>query len=354
MLSRRHFLAAAAATTIPAPSWAEAGAPAFLAAAKRPDGTYALCGLTGDGAIAFRVPLQERGHAAAAHPARPVAVAFARRPGRFGLVLDCLTGAVTHRLEPPADRHFYGHGAYLDDGRILVTTENAFETGAGRLGLWDAAQGYRRIGDMPSGGIGPHEVIRLPGTETLAVANGGIRTHPDSDREKLNLDTMRPNLSYVRDGAVVESVELPPDLRPASIRHIAARGDGLLAMALQWEGDPARIVPLLATHRRGATPRTHAADDAAQAVLQGYAGSIALSGDGTEIAVTGPRGGVAHVYPADGTGPPRIVHRPDICGAAPAGGGLAFTDGLGGVLHPGGATRHDVAWDNHLVAIGSA
>ncbi|WP_299650761.1 DUF1513 domain-containing protein [uncultured Jannaschia sp.] len=354
MLSRRHFLAAAAAASIPAPSWAEAGAPAFLAAAKRPDGSYALCGLTAAGEIAFRVSLPDRGHAAAAHPTRPVAVAIARRPGRFGLVLDCLTGAVTHRLEPPADRHFYGHGAYLDDGRILVTTENAFATGEGRLGLWDAHRGYRRIGDMPSGGIGSHEVIRLPGTETLAVANGGIRTHPGSDRDKLNLDTMRPNLSYVRDGAVVETVELDPALRRASIRHIAARPDGLLAMALQWEGDPARIVPLLATHRQGEMPRTHAADEAAQAVLQGYAGSVAISGDGGEIAITGPRGGVAHVYAAEGTVPPRIVHRPDICGTAPAGAGLAFTDGLGGVLHPGGAALHRVAWDNHLVAIGAA
>ena len=50
---------------------------------------------------------------------------------------------------------------------------------------------------MPSGGIGPHEILRLPGARLLAIANGGIHTRPDTGREKLNLDTMRPNLTLM-------------------------------------------------------------------------------------------------------------------------------------------------------------
>ena len=351
MLSRRHFLAAAGATALPATGWAAIGDPALLAAAQEPSGAYALFGLTAAADIAFRIPLPDRGHAAAAHPVRAEAVAFARRPGTFALVIDCADGTVLRRLDAPEGRHFYGHGAFLDGGRVLVTTENAFASGAGRLGLWDAGDGYRRIGDMASGGIGPHEVIRLPGTETLAVANGGIRTHPDTDREKLNLATMRPNLAYIRAGKVVEAVELDPDLHQASIRHLAARADGTVAFAMQWEGPVDRVVPLLGLHRRGGAPRLRAASDVDQAALAGYAGSVAFSGDGHRVAITAPRGGVAHIFDAATDAPPALLRRADVCGVAPLGRGLAFSDGLGGILQDGQGRRHNVLWDNHLVPV---
>ena len=256
MTTRRAVLAGLAAAALPAPSWAAAGSPLWLAAGREADGAFSLFGIAWDGALAFRVPLPGRGHAAAAHPTRAEAVAFARRPGAFALVIDCTSGAVLRRLDAPRGRHFYGHGAYAEDGRVFVTTENAFETGDGRLGLWDAEAGYRRLGEVSSGGIGPHEVVRLPGG-TLAVANGGIRTHPDTGREKLNLPTMRPSLTRLRpDGTILETVELDPQLRLASIRHLAARADGTVAFALQWEGEEGAIVPLLGLHRRGEAPRS--------------------------------------------------------------------------------------------------
>ena len=351
MLSRRRFLAGtgalSGAAALPAPAaWAALGAPALLAAAREGDGGHALFGLAATGAILFRAPLPDRGHAAAAHPARAEAVAFARRPGTFALVLDCAAGAVRHRLHAPAGRHFYGHGAFLDGGRVLATTENAFETGEGRIGFWDAGDGYRRIGETPSGGIGPHEVVRLPG-DVLAVANGGIRTHPARGREKLNLDTMRPNLAYLADGAVRERVELAdPKL---SIRHLAARPDGTVAMGLQSEhADERAEVPLFAVHRRGGAAEAHGA--ALAPSFRGYVGSVAWSGDGTRLALTGPRGGRAALWDGARTA---ILHRADVSGVAPAGRGLAFTDGFGGVRLDGGAVvRHPVAWDNHLVALG--
>lgn len=355
MLSRRRLLASLAAggagALIPVASWADVGNPAFLAAAKDRSGAFALYGLTAKGAIAFRVDLPDRGHAAAAHPTRAEAVAFARRPGTFALVLDCASGRVMHRLNSPQGRHFYGHGAYLQGGDILVTTENAYDTDDGMLGIWDARRGYSRIDEIPTGGIGPHEVIRLPGTETLVVANGGILTHPDSERDKLNLDDMHPNLTYIRDGRIAETISLDADLAQASIRHLSSRDDGTVAAALQWEGDPARTIPLLMMHRQGQAPRLLAAGDTEQKALQGYAGSVSFSGDGTQVAITGPRGGAAHIFAADNEAAPHIMRRADICGVAKAGTGLAFTDGMGGVICPDGAMVHDLAWDNHLVSL---
>lgn len=79
------------------------------------------------------------------------------------------------------------------DGGTLFTTENRYATGKGRIGVWDAADGFRRIGEFASGGIGPHDVKQMG--DALIAANDGVRTHPDSGRQQLNRETMCSNLS---------------------------------------------------------------------------------------------------------------------------------------------------------------
>jgi hypothetical protein len=140
----------------------------------------------------------------------------------------------------------------------------------------------------------------------------------------------------------------------ASIRHLAHHG-GLLGFAMQWQGDPAKAVPLLGLHRRGGRPLLCAADAAEQPALQGYAGSVAM--DGSRIGLTAPRGGRLHLFGHDGAFL-AALRRPDICGlaAAPA-GGLVATDGLGAVMACAETlTPLSVAprraWDNHLVRLG--
>ncbi|MEM7424347.1 MAG: DUF1513 domain-containing protein, partial [Pseudomonadota bacterium] len=156
MPTRRAFIAgAAAAGMAPVPTWAEAGGPRYLSAARMPDGRFRLFGLDGELQPVLSLPLPGRGHAAVAHPERPEAVAFARRPGTFAIVLDCMTRSVVAVLDAPPERHFYGHGAFSADGARLYTTENAYEIGEGRIGVWAVDDGYRRIGEFASGGIGP-------------------------------------------------------------------------------------------------------------------------------------------------------------------------------------------------------
>jgi hypothetical protein len=356
MPSRRRFLAAAlAAAALPRPTWADAGNPAWLGAAREPDGAFALFGIAADGADLFRIPLPDRGHAAAAHPTAPEAVAFARRPGTFALVIDCARGTLVSRLTGPEGRHFYGHGAFIQGGVVLATTENDIATGQGVVGLWSRPDGYARIGEVPTGGIGPHEVRRMP-DGGLVVANGGMRTHPDSEREVLNLDTMRPNLAYLsEEGGLLEVVELDRDLRLDSIRHLAVRDDGLVAFAMQWQGDVLDPVPLLGLHRRGSPPVLAEADLAEQIAMQGYAGSISFDGAGRTVAITSPRGGRLHRYSPEGAflG---MEQRTDVCGLAPMPDGYLASDGLGALMRVTGSglaplAARDRAWDNHLVAI---
>ncbi|MEO1425143.1 MAG: DUF1513 domain-containing protein, partial [Pseudomonadota bacterium] len=174
------------------------------------------------------------------------------------------------------------------------------------------------------------DVLRLPGTEILAVANGGIQTHPDTGRAKLNLATMQPNLTYLTTAGVIAQHHLDDAMRLNSIRHLAVREDGLVALAMQWQGPLDAVPPLLALHGRGdPTLGLLAAPGREQRRTRGYAGSIAFSGDGGGVAITAPRGGRAHLFDVE-TGVLRAsVERPDICGIAASFDGHLATDGHG-------------------------
>lgn len=335
-------------------SWAETGAPKLLSAANDAMNRAWLVGLTATGAQAFRLPLPARGHAAAAHPHLAEAVFFARRPGQFGAVLDCASGAVKVDLAIPEGRHFYGHGAFTADGHYLLTTENEIDTGAGRIGIWDTTQGYRRVAEVSSGGIGPHEIIRLP-DGTFAVANGGIHTHPDYGRTKLNLPTMRPNLSYLSaEGTMLDQVSPPDALHQNSIRHMDVDAQGRVVIALQWQGPPRQTVPLMARHQRGQDLQF--ADHPDTARLKHYAGSIAASADGRQIAVTGPKGNYVLLFDGD-TGAPMGGHAlPTPSGVAAQNGNLVVTvkNGLARLRNDSlqiTQAGDGLSWDNHLVAL---
>ena len=353
MSTRRGFLAGLiSAASLPSFSWASVGDPAFLAAAKSGD-RFVLVGVTADGTEAFRVNLPDRGHAGAAHPSEPVVVAFARRPGNFALVVDCLNGLVTHHLTPPTGIHFNGHGVFMFGGDLLITSEQLSATSQGQLGLWDTRNGYRRIGALETHGIGPHEVVLMPDRITLAVANGGIKTDP-TDRTKLNIDTMQPNLAYVDlEQGLIDKVELDAELSLNSIRHLAVNDDGLLAFAMQWQGDAYEAGPLLGLHRLGQEPVLCQAPLSHEIDMQGYAGSVAFSGDGTRVAITSPLGGQINQFSTDGQFL-RSDRQPDVCGLTSAPDGFVTSDGIGRLGLLSGGThltlaQFDLFWDNHIL-----
>ncbi len=351
-MQRRGLLAAMVAVAVPKPSWASVGNPTYLAAAQEPDGAFAFFGLSAEGEDLFRVALPARAHAGCGHPTRPEAVLFARRPGAYAVVVDCLTGAATRELHPPSGMSINGHGVFVEGGAVLVTSEQLAETSEGRLGLWSVDEGYRRIGDIPTGGIGPHDV-KLLSDGRLVVANGGIATDP-ADRTKLNLPDMRPNLAFLTLDAPGERVELDPALHQNSIRHLALGPSDEVAFAMQWEGDPAETVPLLGIVAHGSVTLAEAPVGETMA-MQSYAGSIAFDGAGNNVAITSPRGGRMQAFDRGGVFV-RSWERADICGLAPADGGFLASDGGGGLLHVSvkgvrALGLRPRAWDNHIVRI---
>lgn len=355
MADRRSFLLGCMALgALPRGTWAAVGQPAYLSAGKRGE-DYVLCGLSHTGDVTFELPIPARGHAAAAHPVRSEAVAFARRPGVFALVLDCGSGNVVAHLTAARGRHFYGHGVFSRDGRYLFTTENDYDAADGVIGVWDTHANYARIDEFPSGGVGPHDIKRLPDSDTLVVANGGIETHPDSGRDKLNIPVMESHLSYLKDGKVVETVSLGREHKYASIRHLSVAQNGTVAFGMQWEGGtPAPR--LVGTHQMGKAPTLLNLSDTELTAMNGYVASIAFSGDNASIGVTCPRGGVVQTYDA-ASGHLVATHlAEDIGGVAARASGFVVTSGLGGVHHVGRDTvtqqaQHPIQWDNHLIAL---
>ena len=134
----------------------------------------------------FATALPARGHDVALNARRREVAVFARRPGNWFTVIDSGTGIPRHTIHAPEGRHFYGHGVFSGDGRFLYATENNMASGDGSSASMPRLTAIARIGEFASGGIGPHDLVLMPDGRSLAVANGGLRTHPDTGRETLN------------------------------------------------------------------------------------------------------------------------------------------------------------------------
>lgn len=341
---------------------ASAGTQLFVSARADADGHF-VTGLDEDGRVVFDLPLPERGHSSVFHPSRAEAVHFARRPGTFARVIDIRGGRYLASIEAQAGRHFYGHGAFSPDGAVLYATENDFENGTGVIGMYAVEEGYRRVGELPSHGIGPHDLRLLSDGRTMAIANGGILTRPDLPRMKLNIPTMQPSLVYMdsRDGTLLEEVKLPSQLHRLSIRHMDVAEDDLVAIVMQDEGPRGVLSPLVGTHRRGSEIDLFPADDETLQGMRQYCGSVAFDASRRVLAVSSPRGSLVTFWEAASGRFLDSLSVSDGCGIAPRPGGGRFlaSSGEGGVLEialSGGSSSlagddrlARSQWDNHLV-----
>ena len=196
----------------------------FASAYKQADGSFGIGLLDDYGQVLARITLPGRGHGVAVSPDRRRLVAFARRPGTFALLIGPFDDADPLVFSAEPDRHFCGHGCFSADGRLLYAVENDFVSVRGVLGVYDlSGKRPRRIGELETWGIGPHESVLSADGRTLIVANGGIETHPDRGREKLNLETMQPSVAYLdaATGDLLARHRLDASLHQLSLRHMA-------------------------------------------------------------------------------------------------------------------------------------
>ncbi len=351
-IDRRHFLASAGAAFIaslaPGAREALAGAAAVYASAfqSRP-GEFGVATLTENGEIVTREPLPVRGHGFACHGTR--FVVFARRPGIYAVAFDRAGGAPVTFSTPP-DRHFFGHGLFSPDGKLLYAAENAFESGDGMIGVYDSTDGYRRIAEFASAGIDPHDMTLLDDGRTLCVANGGILTHPDYGRAKLNLATMQPSIALISlsDGSLIEKHTLPPELSRLSLRHMARDASGRVWIGAQYEGSKSETPPLVAHVRPGDELALLDLPPEQWRMLRNYVGSVSADADGDRIAFTSPKGGAVLIVDANSA--KRVATRTEaqVCGVAANGSGFVTSTESGKF----GDAIHELAWDNHIAVLG--
>lgn len=360
LFDRRDFLKAAGTGFLlslsPAKRALALGTDAMFATAyQHRNGDYGVAVLSEEGKILHSVALPDRGHDITFDPITRRSVVFARQPGTFALVFDHTGRDEPVTIASVRGRHFYGHGVFSPDGALLYATENDFDNAAGMVGVYDARDGFRRVSEFPTHGVGPHELILLGDGRTLAICNGGIETHPDFGRAKLNIPTMKPSFVLVDriNGDLIEKHELPEPLHQLSIRHMDIDAAGTVWFGCQHEG-PATEKPLLVG--RAARGKELAMLEMPENILGGfrnYIGSVAANREANLVAVSSPQGNALALIEATTGKVVSTNNLVEVCGIAPDRDGFLASTGAGRIIEPGGDGIDDAehVWDNHMLRI---
>ena len=272
------------------------------------DSCFGVVGIDADRQIVWQTTMPERVHDIIVQPmidandtqskndSERDVVVMGRRPSEGFWVLDTATGQVKHAIKAAADRHFYGHACYSLDGTQLYITENDTVSLDGKIGIYNVNNGYKKIAEFDSHGIGPHELIMHPDGENLIVANGGIKTEQAS-REELNIDSMRPSLVYLNrhNGELLQ--QIIPEHNQMSIRHLAMHDEGTVMIGIQFQGEKHLNVPLVLTHRYGDNEfKPLVMPNNQWQCFHQYIASVAVDSRQNLLCVTTPIGGCAAIY----------------------------------------------------------
>ncbi|MEH6579827.1 MAG: DUF1513 domain-containing protein [Amphritea sp.] len=337
--------------------------PLFASAAQDRQGSYHLYLIDSQGNVQLDHPLPARAHHVEAHLGKPWLACTARRPGTFIDLVNYKDGQLIKRISSATGRHFFGHAIFSTDGQYLIATENNISDGLGRIVVRRAEGDFAIVADMPSYGIGPHELQLIPGSNRLMVANGGILTHPDSGRKKLNLDTMQPSLVTIdfTSAQLLDQQYLPDELHHLSIRHLDCNARGDTVIALQYQGGVENNPPLVAVHRAGQSIKLLAAPEPVNLAMKHYCGSARFDASGRFAAISAPRGDLVTFWDLQSDSFHSAIKSRDGCGlsATAQAGNFLITTGRG---H---CTQHNLltglssrlpqaistAWDNHMTGI---
>jgi hypothetical protein len=359
MWHRRAFLSAAGATFAASllPRRVEAlerSELIFASAIQDTSGAFGAALVTERGELVARVGLPQRGHDICFSPVNGTAVAFARRPGTIAVAFDPAGKREPVTITSVEGRHFYGHGAFSPDGRLLYATENDFDQSRGVIGIYDATAGYRRIGEFDTYGVGPHEMLPMPDGNTFAIANGGIETHPDYGRAELNIETMQPSLAFVdaRDGKLIGLLQLEAGLHQLSIRHMAVDAANRVWFGCQFRGDNRERPQLVGYATLDGEIRLIDLTHDALSGLRNYVGGVSVSQDGQRIGISAPTGNTILVLDARAQAVLAFETLRSGSGMAPDGDGFLVSSGFGTLKGVAGspAPEHDFdfGFDNHL------
>jgi hypothetical protein len=324
-------------------------------------GQYFISAVSDQGKTLFKTPLPARAHDISLRPNSHELLVFARRPGHFVLILDASTGHIIQRIQSGDHRPLYGHGVFSRDGNTLYLTANNIEQKNSVIITLDANDHYRKISEFSSGGIGAHEIHLLSDDKTLVVANGGILTHPETGRSKLNLETMTPALSYINSdtGSLLSDYRLDKKYHQLSIRHLDVNADDTVCFAMQYQGSRRDRFPLVGFHHQGKALQLVTMPNETLGKMKNYCGSVCADQSGQSFAISSPRGNLITIWTAQGKFIDSIP-LDDACGIAASSQDNAFYFSNGkGEIHQYQADKKQInlvasfasqRWDNHMLS----
>ncbi|AOY90103.1 hypothetical protein BKP64_01620 [Marinobacter salinus] len=320
-----------------------------------PDGDFGISAFNRKGETLWQAPAEARCHSGCNRPGQKEILFFERRPGWSFYVLDASTGHRLRQVPAESGEHFVGHGVFSPDGLWLYATANRYEEGEGIVAVYDAGQGYRRVNTFELAGIGPHQITLHPDGKTLVIGLGGILTHPDYDRIKLNLNTMKPALILMDrySGQIVG--RFAPAHHQQSSRHVDVSSSGRIYLAYQYQG-PMYETPALLARLENGSLREYRFDEETQSSLANYIASVIAHPENDLVAAASPVGGTAIIFNG-ATG--HLVARASIADCAGvqalADGDFLISSGRGKLVRLGRDNKpREIAslplyWDHHLV-----
>lgn len=310
LLSRRGFLISSVFGLVGIPNsfplsnfWKPAREKLYLTSINNDKSQSFIAAVDVKGKPHFEIPVGARCHATAPDPVRPNrAVVFPKRPGYLSYLVDFEVGTIIKEFRARPGRFFYGHGSYSKDGKYLFATENDYLAKKGVVSIWDG-ETMQFLGEIPSHGIGPHELKMLDDGKTLVIANGGVFEHPDigeeKGREKLNVSEMAPSLVYVDAASSKLLGEFRPENHFLGLRHLSIRNDGLVAIAIQNEGPKELPTPLVAFHKGEEQLRLANAPEEILRRMNHYALSVLMEEKSGITCVTCPKGNLVTFWDAE-------------------------------------------------------
>ncbi len=244
---------------------------------------------TVDGQLYYKILIPERAHDSMYDVKNHHALYFGRSPSQNIYIVDVINRSLVKTITANKYRHFYGHGVLDKTSQYLYVTENNYKEGKGCIGVYDINEGYNKVNEFDSHGIGPHQLLLLPNQKTLVVANGGLLKHPSQPKKILNESNFNSCLSYIdsQTGTLLGRYDCA--FPKNSLRHMAVNSEGKVLIGAQsYAGDP--TIPLIFSHQGESTLTPFKAEEFIWQSHNQYTGSLAVKEN--TLAVTSPRGNI--------------------------------------------------------------
>lgn len=233
----------------------------------------------------FNVPYEV--HLATLSPDKNSILVCSRKPGASLLKYD-LNGNIIAELKPIKNQHFEGHGIFTLDEKYIFATASDYEKGQGKL-LKLNSQDLSLIEEFSSGGIGPHELV-WQSDRTIAIANTGVLTHPNSGREILNLSSIQSTVVLFdsQKEEIIHQWQVPqPGL---SARHLDCMDNGDLVIGCQYKKQDQRPACIAFARKKQELIFADQKNEMLHWNMKGYTASIKSIPNTHQALISNPRG----------------------------------------------------------------